>query len=83
MKKKRNKSQAKKQALKAMRPVTMMKSRKKSSKRWKNKLRKIKRQKRFKLSARQSLSQTPARRNKPKHMRSLTTWRKSLSARKR
>ena len=83
MKKKRNKSQAKKQAMKAMRPVTMMKSKKKSSKRWKNKLRKTKRQKRFKLSARQSLSQMPARRNKPKHTRSLTTWHKSLSARKR
>ena len=83
VKNKRNKSQAKKRAMTAMRRVTMMKSKKKNRKRWKKKLRETKRQKRFRLSAKQSLSQMPARRNKPKHTRSLTTWRKSLSARKR
>ena len=78
------KLQAKKVLMIALKPVLMMKkSRKQNWKKQKKEHRPMKRQKRFNTSARQSLSLMPAQRNRLKHMRSLTTWHKSLSAKER
>ena len=69
----------------ALRPVRMMMKysmpRRSKKRRWKKKQRLTKSQKRFNTSARQSLSQKLAQRNRPKHMRSLITCSNCLSNR--